>query len=90
MKYKGFEFFGFTENLIQSLKLKKEDTDSENWFIFYKSQKSNWIKFYPFAEYHGGGVPYLINIGPNDFRLWLKENENFVASIRELINSKVQ
>lgn len=90
MKYKDFDIFGFTEDLIPSLKLEKVDADSENWFIFYKNGHGNWIKFYPFAEYHCGGVPYLINIGANDFGLWVKENENFVASVKEIINSKVQ
>lgn len=89
MKYKEFEFYGFAEDLVQSLRLEKENTDSENWFIFYKSLQDNWIKFYPFGEYHGGGAPYLINIGTHDFDLWLKENRNFVASVRELINRKV-
>ncbi|GBF18016.1 hypothetical protein C21_00172 [Arenibacter sp. NBRC 103722] len=90
MKYNEFEFYGFTEDLAQSLELEKVKTDSENWFIFYKNRQDNWIKFYPFAEYHGGGAPYLINIGSLDFDLWLKENGNFVASAREIIITKVQ
>lgn len=89
-KYNDFEFYGFTEDLLQSRKLEKLVTDSENWLIFYKNQECNWIEFYPFSEYHGGGAPYIINIGTNDFNAWLKENEDFVDSVRKLINSKVQ
>ena len=84
-KYKDFEFFGFSDNLMQSKKLEKVAVDSDNWLRFYQNQKAKWIEFYPFSEYHGGGPSYIINIGSNDFDSWLKDNPDFIASVRGLI-----
>lgn len=83
MKYKGFHFFELSQHLIQSNKLEQVSADSDNWLSFYRNQDSNWVIFYPFSEHHGGGQPYIINIGKNEFELWLQENPGFTQSIKE-------
>lgn len=90
MKYKGFSVAECSDSLMKSKGLEKIAIDSVNWLAFYKNEEANWIEFYPFSEYHGGGAPYIINIGPSDFKPWLEENKDFVNSVRELIDAKVQ
>lgn len=89
-KYKGFSVWGFSDDFRQSRKLEKVAIDSKNWLTFFKNEEANWIEFYPFSEYHGGGAPYIINIGDNNFEIWLNEHEGFVTQIRDLIETKVQ
>lgn len=86
----GFNFWGFSNDFIQSKKLEKVAVDSENWLTFYQNEEAKWIEFYPFSEYHGGGIPYIINIGTNDFEDWVRRHKDFVAQIRVLIETKVQ
>jgi len=90
MKYMEFTFFGFSDDFIQSKKLEKVAVDSENWLTFYQNEETKWIEFYPFSEYHAGGIPYIINIGTNDFEDWIKRHKDFVTQIRVLIETKVQ
>lgn len=90
MKYKNFDVAGFSDKLMQSKKLEEVAVDSDNWLTFYKNNEANWIEFYPFSEYNGGGAPYIINIGSCSFESWLEENQDFVISVREIIDNKVQ
>lgn len=82
-----YSFFEFSDSFEQ---LENLGVDSDNWLTFYRKEKTNWIKFYPFNEYHGGGAPYIINIGTNDFDTWLKDYKDFVIEVRGLIKTKVQ
>ena len=83
MKYNDFEVFEFSFELVQTKELVETSVDSENWLVLYQNRNYNWIKFYPYSEFHGGGQPYIINIGSRDFELWLKDHPDFVKSIRE-------
>ncbi|WP_396591636.1 Imm27 family immunity protein [Allomuricauda sp. R78024] len=89
MKYKGFSVVQFSDSLVKSKGLVKIAIDSVNWWTFYKNKEANWIEFYPFSEYHGGGPPYIINISSSDFEPWIEDNKDFVNSVRELIKAKV-
>ncbi|WP_223826709.1 Imm27 family immunity protein [Flagellimonas sp. S3867] len=89
MKYKVFSVVQFSDSLVKSKRLEKIATDSVNWWTFYKNKEANWIEFYPFSEHHGGGAPYIINIGSSDFEPWIEDNKDFVNSVRELIDTKV-
>ena len=82
----GCSVWGFSDDFRQSRKLEKVAIDSKNWLSFFQNEETNWIEFYPFSEYHGGGAPYIINIGTNDFEIWLNEHESFVTQIRDLID----
>ncbi len=84
-KYESYDVFDFSENLIKQNELIEIKVDSINWRIYYTNKKDNWIRFNPFSEYHGGGQPYIINIGQDDFENWVLNHPNFVKKIRELI-----
>ena len=56
--------------------------------IKFQYEEANWIEFYSFSEYYGGGAPHII--GDNNFEIWLNEHEGFVTQIRDLIDTKVQ
>lgn len=86
--YKSFEIFSFTENFLKENELIETEVDSVNWRILYTNSKGNWIRFNPFSEYHGGGPPYIINIGQNDFESWILNHPNFQNGIRTLIENE--
>lgn len=88
MKYKNFDFFEFNENLVNEFNLKKVIIDSTNWRTNYKNNESNWILFYPFSEYHGGGQSFIINIQKNEFENWITENIEFEKNIRKKLDEK--
>jgi len=88
MKYKNFDFFEFNENFVNEFNLKKVIIDSTNWRTYYKNNESNWILFYPFSEYHGGGQSFIINIQKNEFENWITENIEFEKNIRKKLDEK--
>jgi len=88
LNYKDHKVFQSNESIIKGYQLKKIGSDSENWRTFYITDDSNWIEFYPYGEYHGGGQPYIIRIGSLDTDLWIKENGDFENEIRKIIEKK--
>ena len=88
MNFRGFSVYRCSDRVLKSKGLEKVAIDSINWFVFYKTEEANWIKFYPFSENLGGGIPYVINIGSSDFKPWLDENKGFVNSVSALIDTK--
>lgn len=60
--------------------------DADNWRIYLTDRTNNFIKFYPYSEYHGGGAPYFINIGTTDFASWISEHPNFEQEIRIMLD----
>jgi len=88
MTYKGCKISKLTDDLINNYDLQKLKTDSEKWRVYYKNYDSNWISFYPFSEYHGGGQSYIIQINNFDFENWINENPNFESDIRDLIEKE--
>ena len=87
-KYKSWTYYKYDKDFRQNFELEKINSDSNNWRIFYKGQNSNWICFYPFSEYHGGGQPYIINIGESDFDNWILNNNSFESEIRKQIEDE--
>jgi hypothetical protein len=88
LKYKMLSVFSLDKELIDSFRLEKVANDSVNWREYFKNPDSNWISFYPFSEYHGGGQPYIIKIGLIDFEKWISENVDFEKQIRILIDNE--
>ncbi|GAO27854.1 hypothetical protein JCM15548_14714 [Geofilum rubicundum JCM 15548] len=88
LTYNDYEVYKFDNKLISGFKLEKVDSDSDSWRTFYKSSDSNWITFYPFSEYHGGGQQYIIKIGLDDIEQWIDNNFNFEKEIRNLIENE--
>jgi hypothetical protein len=86
--YNGYTFNELNDKFIKSTKLKLLKTDSEFWRSYYKSDESNWIAFYPFSEYHGGGQPYIIMIRNDEHDDWIDNNPNFESEIRKLIEKQ--
>jgi len=84
-KYKDFAFHVFDEVFIEAQGFRLIDQDSVNWRIYYSNGNSNWIKFYPFSEYHGGGQPYIVDIEKHDFIEWIVDNQDFEKDIRKII-----
>ena len=88
LTYKNHEVYELNDQLVCDLQLEEIATDSTNWRSFYKNDISNWISFYPFSEYHGGGQPFIIMIGKSDFKYWINNNLDFEKSIRSQIENK--
>jgi hypothetical protein len=82
--YKQFSFFEF----INDSNFKKISSDPIYWRTYYSSGDTNLILFYPFSEYHGGGQPYLIEIGNIDFDIWINQFPNFENEIRSILEKK--
>ncbi len=85
LTYNDYDVYELNNKLISSFKLEKIDSDSDKWRTFYKSSDSNWVAFYPFNEYHGGGQQYIIRIGFNDCIKWIENNFSFEKDIRKKI-----
>ncbi len=88
LTYMDYFVYELNSDLISSFKLEKVSSDSDNWRTYYKTSDSNWIAFYPFSEYHGGGQPYIIMIGMTDCDKWIEDNINFEIEIRKIIESE--
>lgn len=84
-RYESYSIYAYSESLLKENYLIEIKVDSINWRIFYTNKKENWIRFNPFSEYHGGGQPYMINIGQNAIDAWILRYPNFEKEIRSLI-----
>jgi hypothetical protein len=82
--YNQFNFYEFCSDS----NLKKISSDPIYWRTYYISGNTNLIKFFPFSEYHGGGQPYLIEIGNVDFEIWINQYPNFENEIRSILDKK--
>ena len=82
--YKQFTFYEFTSDS----NYKKISTDSKNWRTYYSFGDTNLILFFPFSEYHGGGQPYIIEIGKIEFETWINQNMGFENEIRIMLENK--
>lgn len=88
LKYHNQLVYKLNQELLDSWQLEKIQTDSENWRTYYTNSDSNWISFYPYSEYHGGGQPYIIKIGLKDFQDWISDNVHFEKLIRNIIENE--
>lgn len=88
LKYKNLSVYELNKELISTSGLENVYNDSVNWREYFKNSDSNWISFYPFSEYHGGGQAYIIKIGLIDFERWIIENVEFEKQIRKLIENE--
>ena len=86
--YNSYKVFEFSKKFIDENELVELKVDSINWRIYYTNKDDNWIRINPFSEYHGGGQPYIINIGQNDFAGWIRNHPNFEKEIRKLIENE--
>ena len=87
IKYHDFKVSVFDDNFQSVNKLIKCGTDNSGWRVFFKNDVSNWILFYPFSEYQGGGQPYIVRIESSDFDKWINDNPNFEIIIRQQIET---
>lgn len=83
LKYKNLDVF--EANSLNLENLEKVGNDSSGWTMYFTDKTNNFIMFYPFGEYHGGGQSYLININDNEINEWIMNNPHFENEIREQI-----
>ena len=83
--FKNYFVFELTEDLKEVIPLEELGTDDSGWRQYYKNSAGNWIKFFPFSEYHGGGQAYLILLGNEDPLKWVESNKEFENETRSLL-----
>jgi len=86
MYYKGFRVQPFST--LQKSELEEVGTDEINWREYYKIANTNWIKFYPFSEYQGGGEPFMIEIKNFGFEEWIECYRGFEVEVRALLTEE--
>jgi hypothetical protein len=85
--YKNHKIFPYNSNAISKDSLSRVGSDESEWVGFLADEDSNWISFYPFGEWHGGGQCYLLQIGKEDPAEWIKKYPNFISEIREILET---
>ena len=82
MKYNNYKFY--SSRLYDNKNVKRVGSDISGWRLFSTDTINNYIEFYPFSEYHGGGQVFMINIKSEDFDKWICNFPDFDEDIRQL------
>ncbi|WP_186755664.1 hypothetical protein [Echinicola salinicaeni] len=84
LEIQGHEVIPASDPLTE--KLIEVKFDSVNWRVYLTDQKNNFIRCYPYSEYHGGGPSYFVNIGNYEFESWVLKHPNFESEVRNILD----